>query len=69
MRVSVLLLAISVILFGVQAHRNHTAGVLMAQGSLDPVYGWSFWVAAGACVMSLVSSLLYFCVGRKEDYY
>ncbi|WAR05569.1 hypothetical protein MAR_020938 [Mya arenaria] len=64
-----LLLAISVILFGVQAHRIHFAEVLLEQGSNAPVYGWSFWVATGACLMSLLSSLLYFCVGRKEDYY
>lgn len=65
---AVLLLAVAVILYGVQAHRQHNAMVLLEQNSASPVYGWSYWVGVGACAMSLLSSLLYFCIGRKEDY-
>lgn len=64
-----ILLAVSVCVFGAKAHIDHNATVLQEQGQTFPTYGWSFWVAVGASVMALISSLLYFCVGRKDDYY
>lgn len=66
---SVLLLAISVILFGVMSNKDYEAAVLLEQGTFVPVFGWSFWVAAGATGMAFISSTLYFFVGRKENNY
>lgn len=63
------LLAIAVCVFGAKAHMDHKATVLTEQGMGVPIFGWSFWVAVGGAFMSLISALLYFCVGRDSDYY
>jgi len=60
---------VSTILFGTMANKDYGAGVLLEQNSFVPVFGWSFWVAAGATGMALISSSLYFFVGRKDQYY
>ncbi|KAL4228824.1 hypothetical protein ACF0H5_011864 [Mactra antiquata] len=64
-----ILLAVSVCVFGAKAHMDHKATVIQQQGENLPVFGWSFWTAVGGAVMALISSSLYFCVGRKDDYY
>ncbi|KAK3612144.1 hypothetical protein CHS0354_031220 [Potamilus streckersoni] len=65
-----LLLAVSVCVFGAKAYMNHGAVVLSSDSLLlKPVYGWSFWVAVGATAMALITSTLYFCVGRQKDPY
>lgn len=64
-----ILLAVSVCVFGAKAHMDHNATVIQEQGQYFPTFGWSFWVAVGGAFMALISSLLYFCVGRKDDYY
>ena len=66
---SVILLTVSVCVFGAKAHTDHGAVVIAKQGDLSPLFGWSYWVAVGAGVMGLFSSCLYFCAGRKERTY
>ncbi|KAL5020341.1 hypothetical protein ScPMuIL_003233 [Solemya velum] len=63
-----LLLAVSVCVFGAKAYLDLKAQVLADTLSQDPLFSWSFWVAVGATGMSLISSILYFCVGRTDDY-
>ena len=55
--------------FGAKAHMDHKATVVTEQGTVVPIFGWSFWVGVGGAFMSLISSLLYFCVGRDDEYY
>ncbi|KAK6173042.1 hypothetical protein SNE40_016577 [Patella caerulea] len=63
-----LLLAIGVCVFGAKAHMDHKTEVLARSGSMDPLFGWSFWVGVGAAGMALISSILYFCVGRQDEF-
>ena len=65
---SVVLLTVSVCVFGAKAHMENGAVVLAQQkDALAPRFGWSYWVAVGAGAMALFSSCLYFCVGRKKE--
>lgn len=68
---SVLLLAVAVCVFGAKAYLEKQAVVLVTQSTTDKLlqFGWSFWVAVGGTGMALISSVLYFCVGRSDDGY
>ncbi|XP_046552839.1 uncharacterized protein LOC124262401 [Haliotis rubra] len=63
-----LLLAAGVCVFGAKAHMDNRARVMAEANTVDPLFSWSFWCAVGAAGMSLISSVLYFCVGRADDY-
>lgn len=63
-----LLLAAAVCVFGAKCHIDLKAEVLAQIGSKYPLYDWSFWVAVGATGMAMISSILYFCVGKRKDY-
>ncbi|KAL3886792.1 hypothetical protein ACJMK2_026764 [Sinanodonta woodiana] len=65
-----LLIAVSVCVFGAKAFMNHGAVVLSSDSlPVKCIYGWSFWVAVGAATMALITSTLFFCVGRQKDPY
>lgn len=66
---SVLLLTTAVCVFGAKAHTEAYAGVMAEPNSINPLFDWSFWVGVGAAGMSLISSILYFCVGRRDEIY
>ncbi|KAL8587258.1 hypothetical protein ACOMHN_013342 [Nucella lapillus] len=63
-----LLVAVAVCVFGAKSHLDSKAEVLAEAFSFHPLFGWSFWVAVGAGGMALISSILYFCVGRQDQY-
>ncbi|KAK3107022.1 hypothetical protein FSP39_005392 [Pinctada imbricata] len=65
-----LLLAVSVCVFGAKAYMSEEAEVITSKSVTESVilFGWSFWVAVGATGMSLIASILYFCVGRSDKY-
>lgn len=62
-----LLLAVAVSVFGAKGHLDLDAEVLTEANSLNPLFDWSFWVAVGAGGMALISSIMYFCVGRQDE--
>ncbi|GFO10990.1 hypothetical protein PoB_003749500 [Plakobranchus ocellatus] len=63
------LVAVAVCLFGAKAHLDFDVEVEADDDTqLVSIFGWSFWVAVGAGGMALVSSILYICVGRKDEY-
>ncbi|KAK7106670.1 uncharacterized protein [Littorina saxatilis] len=64
-----LLLAVAVCVFGAQSHLDANAEVTASQSIVSdhPLFGWSFWVAVGATGMAMISSILYFCVGRRDE--
>ncbi|PVD27771.1 hypothetical protein C0Q70_12943 [Pomacea canaliculata] len=64
-----LLLTTAVCVFGAKAHTEAYAGVMAEPNSINPLFDWSFWVGVGAAGMSLISSILYFCVGRRDEIY
>ncbi|XP_069115633.1 uncharacterized protein [Argopecten irradians] len=66
-----LLLAVAVCVFGTKAYLDKQAIVMESQTTSTEMllFGWSFWVAVGATGMALISSILYFCVGRSDDTY
>ncbi|XP_012940673.1 uncharacterized protein LOC106013624 [Aplysia californica] len=64
-----LLVAIAVSVFGAKGHLDYDIDVIADDNDLrTAIFGWSFWVAVGAGGMALVSSILYFCVGRNDEY-
>ena len=66
---SVLLITAAVCVFGFKAHLDHDIDVLVDDDSTrTAIFGWSFWVAAGAGGMALFSSVLYCCFDRNDDY-
>lgn len=69
--ISVLLIAVSVCVFGAKAYLDHEAEVLTKESStgMQLIYGWGFWVAVGAGVFSLLSSVIYYCVGHASRNY
>lgn len=64
---SVLLLAVAVCVFGAKSHLDVKAEVMAEVMSFNPLFDWSFWVAVGATGMAMISSVLYFCVGRRDE--
>lgn len=67
-----LLLAVAISLFGAKAYLENKAEVLTDKSrDTDHIllFGWSFWVAVGSTALSLIASILYFCVGRNEEEY
>lgn len=59
-------------LFGAKAYLENKAEVLTDKSrDTDHIllFGWSFWVAVGSTALSLIASILYFCVGRNEEEY
>lgn len=62
-----LLIAVAVCVFGAKAHIDSNAQVLAEVLSFNPLFDWSFWVAVGAGGMALISSFMYFCVGRQDE--
>lgn len=69
---TVLLLAVAISLFGAKAYLENKAEVLTDKSrDTDHIllFGWSFWVAVGSTALSLIASILYFCVGRNEEEY
>ncbi|CAG2197870.1 unnamed protein product [Mytilus edulis] len=66
-----LLIAVSVCVFGAKAYLDHQAEVLTKESStgMQLIYGWGFWVAVGAGVFSLLSSVIYYCVGHASRNY
>lgn len=69
---SVLLLAVAISLFGAEAYLRNKAEVMTVKNrNTDTIllFGWSYWVAVGSTALSLIASILYFCVGRNEEEY
>jgi len=65
-----LLLAVAISLFGAKAYLDNKAEVLTSKSrETDTIllFSWSYWVAVGSTALALIASILYFCVGRKED--
>ncbi|XP_041373945.1 uncharacterized protein LOC121386955 [Gigantopelta aegis] len=63
-----LLLAVAVCVFGAKAHIDHQVEVVVKDNVIEPLFGWSFWTAVAAATLALLSSILYFCVGRSNEY-
>ena len=56
-------------LFGAKSHLDFDVAVEADDDTqLVSIFGWSFWVAVGAGGMSLISSILYIWVGRKDEH-
>ncbi|BFZ14376.1 hypothetical protein BsWGS_17414 [Bradybaena similaris] len=65
-----LLVAISVAVFGAKGNSEHGISVHADDTSMVVnMFGWSFWLAVAAAGMALISSILYFCLGCKSEYY
>lgn len=63
------LVAIAVCVFGAKSHMDYDIEVEADDDSqVVAIFGWSFWVAVGAGGMALISSIIYICVGRKDEY-
>uniref|UniRef100_A0A2C9JSC1 Uncharacterized protein n=1 Tax=Biomphalaria glabrata TaxID=6526 RepID=A0A2C9JSC1_BIOGL len=64
-----MLVTTAVCLFGAKGHLDYDMKVVTDDTNLTvSIYGWSFWVAVGAAGMALISSFLYLCVGRQDEY-
>lgn len=66
---SVLLVAVAVCVFGAKGHLDHNIGVFADDTSGEvSIFSWSFWIAVASGGMALITSILYLCVGRGEEY-
>ncbi|KAH9514884.1 hypothetical protein Btru_021255 [Bulinus truncatus] len=63
-----MLVTTAVCLFGAKGHLEYGMEAVTDSNQIVSVFGWSFWVAVGAAGMALISSFLYLCVGRSDDY-
>lgn len=65
---AVLSIGIAVAVYGIKSSKEKKAGISFDNGH-DFRFGWSFWVGAGAAIMALLTSLLYGCSSKKEDWH
>lgn len=62
-----LLLAAGMCTFAAKAHLEEDAQVVESLTNLV-IFGWSFWTGVGATGMALISTILYFGIGRSDMY-
>ncbi|XP_033726878.1 uncharacterized protein LOC117316424 [Pecten maximus] len=65
-----LCIGVAVALFGIKASQDFNAVVASENLALgqEYKYAWSFWLAAGAAGMALITSIVYGCAGLNTQY-